>query len=141
MQVHFATSSQVFFVDVATLSNDASEGVAILSCRIGRTSRLTPILHSVDRKSSVHVDLVLGPSLLRLSLLLFTSGLLIVVPGRCWEYALEEIIKWFISILMFMVIVYYPCYNCIKWKHNTCVEYKHQESLVSLYRTSSLIKR
>ena len=76
MQVLFATSSQVFFVDVATLSNDASEGVAILSCRIGRTSRLTPILHSVDRKSSVHVDLVLGPSLLRLSLLLFSGGLL-----------------------------------------------------------------
>ena len=59
----------------------------------------------------------------------------------CWEYALEAIIKWFISIFIFMIIVYSPCYNCIKRKHNTCVEYKHQESLVSLYMTSSLIKR
>ena len=26
----------------------------------------------------------------------------------CWEYAIEAIIKWFISIFMFMIIVYYP---------------------------------
>ena len=44
--------------------------------------------------------------------------------GCCWEYALEAIIKWFISIFMFTIIVYYPCCNCINWKHNTCVEYK-----------------
>ena len=60
---------------------------------------------------------------------------------ECWEYALEAIIKWFISIFMIMIIVYSPCYNCINWKHNTCVGYKHHESLVSLYWTSSLIKR
>ena len=42
--------------------------------------------------------------------------------GPCWEYGLEAIIKWFISI--FMIIVYSPCYNCINRKHNTCVEYK-----------------
>ena len=42
----------------------------------------------------------------------------------CWEYALEAIIKWFISIFIFMIIVYSPCYNCINRKHNTCVEYK-----------------
>ena len=42
----------------------------------------------------------------------------------CWEYALEAIIKWFISIFMFTIIVYSPCYNCINRKHNTCVEYK-----------------
>ena len=47
-----------------------------------------------------------------------------LAPTCCWEYALEAIIKWFISIFMFMIIVYSPCYNCINRKHNTCVEYK-----------------
>ena len=46
---------------------------------------------------------------------------------NCWEYALEAIIKWFISIFMFMIIVYSPCYNCINQKHNTYVEYKQPE--------------
>ena len=68
----------------------------------------------------------------------FSNKLVTIV---CWEYALEAIIKWFISIFMIIIIVYSPCYNCIKWKHNTCVEYKHQESLVSLYWTLPLIKR
>ena len=46
----------------------------------------------------------------------------ILCNPQCWEYALEAIIKWFISIFMFMIIVYSPCYNCINRKHNTCVE-------------------
>ena len=59
-----------------------------------------------------------------------------------WEYALEAIIKWFIDIFMFMINVYYPCYNCINRKHNTYVwNMNNQVSLVSLYWTSSLVKR
>ena len=53
-----------------------------------------------------------------------TLNLLQFISNICWEYALEAIIKWFITIFMFMIIVYYPCYNCINRKHNSCVEYK-----------------
>ena len=40
-----------------------------------------------------------------------------------------------------MIIVYYPCYNCIGWKHKyMCGYVDNNMSLVSFYRTSSLIK-
>ena len=32
---------------------------------------------------------------------------------RCWKYALEAIINGYYYISLFMVIVYYSCYNCI----------------------------
>ena len=70
------------------------------------------------------IDIFIGFIAKALDDLSFTSN--------CREYALEAIIKWFISIFMIMIIVYSSCYNCINWKHNTCVGYKHQESLVSL---------
>ena len=35
---------------------------------------------------------------------------------------------------MFMIIVYYPCYNCINRKHNTCVEFKQPSVLIRLKR-------
>ena len=34
-------------------------------------------------------------------------------PPRCWKYALEAIINGYYYISLFMVIVYYSCYNCI----------------------------
>ena len=40
-----------------------------------------------------------------------------------------------------MIIIYYPCYNCIDWKLKyICGYIDNNMSLVSLYRTSSLIK-
>ena len=37
----------------------------------------------------------------------------IKLEETCWKYALEAIINGYYYISLFMVIVYYSCYNCI----------------------------
>ena len=61
--------------------------------------------------------------------------------GDCWEYALEAIIKWFISIFMFMIIVYSSCYNLLTGNIIHVWNINNQLSLVSLNQTGSLAKR
>ena len=40
-----------------------------------------------------------------------------------------------------MINVYYPCYNYINRKYNTCMEYKQQSVPSKPLTTSSLVKR
>ena len=46
---------------------------------------------------------------------LMVTPLRVMAPG-CWKYALEAIINGYYYISVFMIIVYYSCYNCVIWK-------------------------